>query len=91
MLKRIINAILSIIELVLFARLFFILFKVGHSSQFAAWIYKISGFLVAPFENILDPFKIGSAVFDLSTLIALVVYAIAGGIIIKLVSRSDVF
>lgn len=91
MLRRIFNAILSLVELVLFARLFFVLFKVGHSSQFTALIYKISGILVAPFENILDPFKIGSVVIDLSTLIALIVYAILGGIIIKLVSRSDIF
>ncbi len=86
-LKLFINIILTAIEFLLTARFILKFFAVSHSSGFANWIYGVTNSLTAPFSGIIDPWKLGNFSFDFTTLIALLVYALVGGLIIKIISR----
>jgi uncharacterized protein YggT (Ycf19 family) len=88
-LKLFINIILTAIEFLLTARFILKFFSVKSSSGFANWIYDATDSLIAPFLGIINPWKLGNFSFDFTTLIALFVYALAGGLIVKIISRLD--
>ena len=66
---------LSVLLLLLFTR--FILRFFGLAlSQFAYWVFLLSTPLVAPFNNLLPPLSYNGYIIEVSTLIAIVVYAL---------------
>jgi uncharacterized protein YggT (Ycf19 family) len=66
---------LAILLLLLFTR--FILRFFGLSlSQFAYWIFLLSTPLVAPFNNLLPPLSYDGYIIEVSTLVAIIVYAL---------------
>ena len=85
-LRTFLNIVVTFIEFVLSIRFILVFFKIGSSASFTAWIYKITASLVAPFSGILAPLKIGSFSIDFTTLIAIIIYGIAGNLIIRLLS-----
>jgi len=88
----IISAVFGFIELMLGLRFFFRLFGANPDNLLVSWVYHISAPLIAPFAGIFgQPVTtegvVVTAVFELSTLIALVVYAIVAGIALQLLSH----
>ena len=95
MLAGIVYAVFGIAELIVALRFLFLLFGASPMSQFVTWIYNISTPLVAPFANIFGrhtviagPGVAAQSTFEWTSLIALVVYAIVGGIIGRLLSSA---
>jgi hypothetical protein len=92
MIAGILSAIVGFIELLLGLRFVFRLVGANPGNGFVDWIYDWSTPLAAPFAGIFgqDATVAGEgvaaqSVFDWTALIALVVYGLAGGIIIRLV------
>jgi hypothetical protein len=86
----IISAVFGFIELMLGLRFFFRLLGADPNNLFVSWVYHISVPLITPFAGIFgQSLSTGSAtvvtgVFELTTLIALVVYAVVAGIVLQL-------
>ena len=85
-LRAFINIVLGIIELLLSIRLIFKFLVVNAGTPFVAWLYGITARLVAPFAKILPDRKFSGFVVDFATLSALIVYAIAGYLILMILS-----
>jgi YggT family protein len=88
----ILSLIFAALELIIGLRFIFQLLGANPSSEFVTWIYNVSAPLVAPFTSVFGhatktvPGTIPHSTFELATLIALVVYAIIGGIIVRFVT-----
>lgn len=92
MIAGILSAIVGFIELLLGLRFVFRLVGANPDNGFVDWIYDWSTPLAAPFAGIFgqDATVAGEgvvtqSVFDWTALIALVVYGVIGGIVIRLV------
>jgi YggT family protein len=86
--RFIINIVITIIELLLAFRFVFKLLTVNPSTPFVAWIYSITERFVAPFAKILPNAKFSGFVIDAPTLVALIVFGIAGSLLMWVVPHS---
>ena len=86
--RALINFVAVIIELLLTIRLIFKFLVVNAGTPFVAWIYGITAPLVAPFAKILTDWKFSGFVVDFATLAALIVYAVAGYLILMVLPYS---
>jgi uncharacterized protein YggT (Ycf19 family) len=84
--SALVNIVFGIIEFLLLLRFIFIFFVANPSTPFVAWIYGTSASLVSPFARILPDLKLGSFVVNFATLVALLVYAFIGYLILQLFS-----
>jgi len=84
-LRTFINFVLGVIELLLMFRLIFTFFVVNKGAPFVAWLYNITAPLVAPFSNILPNWKFSGFVVDFATVAAIIVFAIAGSLLLMLI------
>ena len=80
--RAFINIVVGIIELLLTFRLIFKFLVVNAGTPFVAWLYGVTARLVAPFAKIIPDLKFSGFVVDFATLAALIVYAIAGYLIL---------
>ena len=80
---RVIYWLLGILEGLLAFRLILKLLGASTSSSFVTFIYNVTKIFVAPFAGIFKPVESG---FETSTLIAMLVYALVGWGIAKLVA-----
>jgi uncharacterized protein YggT (Ycf19 family) len=85
-LRALINIVVGIIELVLTFRLIFKFLAVNPETPFVAWLYGVSAPLVAPFAKILPNWKFSGFVVDFATVAALIVFALAGGLLLMIFS-----
>lgn len=70
--------ILGVLEVILGLRFVFRLLAANEGSGFVAFLYNFSYFFVAPFQGIFnDQNPAGSSVFEVSTLVAMLIYALA--------------
>ena len=83
-LRAFINIVVGIIELLLTFRLIFKFLVVNAGTPFVAWLYGVTARLVAPFAKILPDWKFSGFVVDFATLTALILYAIAGYLILMI-------
>jgi uncharacterized protein YggT (Ycf19 family) len=83
-LRAIINFVVGIIEVLLTFRLIFKFLVVNTSTPFVAWIYGVTEPLVAPFAKILPNLKFSDFVVDFATVAAIIVFAIAGSLLLIL-------
>jgi uncharacterized protein YggT (Ycf19 family) len=83
-LRAIINLVVGIIELLLTFRLIFEFLVVNTGTPFVAWLYGVTAPLVAPFAKILPNWKIAGYVVDFATVAALIVFALAGAVLMML-------
>jgi uncharacterized protein YggT (Ycf19 family) len=67
---------LAVLLLLLFTRFVLYFFHLT-TSQFSYWVFLLSTPLVAPFENLLPPLPYKGYTIDVSTLIAILGYALA--------------
>jgi len=84
--RMLVNIVFGVIELLLTLRFIFKFFVVNAGTPFVAWTYGASASLVSPFARILPDLKLGGFVIDFSTLVALVVFALVGGLILQVFS-----
>jgi YggT family protein len=91
-LRTLINLVVGIIELLLTIRLICQFLVVNTGTPFVSWLYGITAPLVAPFAKILPNWKISSFVVDFATVAALIVFALAGALLMALFpcSRKEV-
>lgn len=87
----VVSFIFGVIEVLLGFRFLFLLFGANPLVPFVNWIYEVSFIFVAPFVGIfgqpgtdLIPGGVVNSVFDLTTLVALLVYAAVGGLLVSL-------
>jgi uncharacterized protein YggT (Ycf19 family) len=83
-LRAFINIVVGIIELLLTFRLIFKFLVVNTGTPFVAWLYGVTAPLVAPFSKILPNWKFSGFVVDFATVAALIVFAIAGSLLLML-------
>ena len=88
-LRAFINIVVGIIELLLTFRLIFKFLVVNAGTPFVAWLYGVTAWLVAPFAKIIPDLKFSGFVVDFATLAALIMYAIAGYLILMIFSYPD--
>lgn len=93
MIAGILSAIVGFIGMLLGLRFVFRLVGANPDNAFVNWIYDWSSPLVAPFAGIFGQDStvvegqglVAESVFDWTALIALIVYALVGGLIVRLV------
>jgi hypothetical protein len=74
--------VLGVLEVILLLRLLLRLLGANEASDFVMFIYNLSHIFVAPFNGIFNDQALGRSVFELSTLIAMLIYALlAWGIV----------
>jgi hypothetical protein len=74
--------ILGVLEVILFLRLLFRLLGANTDNGFITFLYSLSHIFVGPFNGIFNDQALGRVVFEVSTIIAMLVYAlIAWGIV----------
>ncbi len=74
--------VLGVLEVILLLRLFLRLLGANEDSSFVAFLYNLSHIFVVPFNGIFNDQALGRSVFETSTLIAMIVYALlAWGIV----------
>jgi cation transport ATPase len=79
---RVVYFVLAVVEVILLLRLIFRLLGANESSDFVMFLYNLSHILVGPFNGIFNDQALGRSVFEISTLVAMIVYAlIAWGIV----------
>ena len=88
MLRTVVNIVRSIVEILLCFRLILKLLVVNPRTPFVAWLYRITEPLVAPFTGIHPNWRYEGFVVDFATLTALIVYAVAGSILVAMLPRS---
>lgn len=94
MMAGILSAVVGFISTLVALRFVFRLLGANPANVFVNWVYDWSSPLVAPFAGIFGqdaavvegPGLVTPSVFDWTALIALIVYALVGGLIIRLVS-----
>ncbi len=84
--RALINIVVGTIELLLTFRLIFKFLTVNSETPFVAWIYNVTAPLVAPFAKILADWKFSGYVVDFATVAALIVFALAGSLLLMIFS-----
>jgi uncharacterized protein YggT (Ycf19 family) len=80
------NLIIVVIQILLGFRLLLLFLGAGTESIFVRLIYQLSEPLVAPFEGALPATALGGqAVIDLTTILAIIIYALAGWLISEII------
>jgi YggT family protein len=86
----IVSLIFGLIELSIGLRFLFLLLGASAQSSLVAWIYSVTQPLVTPFTAIFGhstaaaPGTLAGSVFEPASLIALIVYGIIGGFILRM-------
>ncbi|KAF0111724.1 MAG: hypothetical protein FD147_735 [Chloroflexi bacterium] len=70
--------LLGILEAVIALRVVFKLIGVNAENPFAAFLYNVTNFFVAPFASLTAAPAAGGMVFEFSSIIAMIVYALIG-------------
>lgn len=73
---RVIYYILGVLEVIMLLRFIFKLLGANEGNGFVAFLYNLSYVFVAPFEGIFNDPHVGRVVFEITTLIAILIYAL---------------
>lgn len=84
-LTRILLTILGVLEILLGLRFVLHLIAANAASGFAQFIYGVSGLFVAPFTGLVGTPTSGGTTLEVTTLIAMVVYALLFWIIMRII------
>ena len=68
--------ILGVIEIIIGLRVLLLLIGANPASPFAAFIYNLSAFLLIPFAGLVGAPAMGGMVLEISSIIAMLVYAL---------------
>ena len=84
---QLVNVLVGIIEAAFAVRIVLELFGASPSAPFIAWIYGVTGSLLGPFAGAFPNLSLGGGyVVDVVAILAMIVYAVIGWIIIQLLS-----
>ncbi len=83
---QIIWLVMGILEVVLGLRFLFKLIGVNAANTFATFLYNLTGIFVAPFASLTGAPAAGGMVFEFSTIIAMIVYALVGWGLVRLIN-----
>jgi uncharacterized protein YggT (Ycf19 family) len=79
-----VSIVITVVELLLSSRLILKFFVANPRTPFVAWVYGVTAPLVSPFAKIHPDWRLSGFVLDSSTLAALIVYVLIGGLILRL-------
>ncbi len=85
----IVSYVLSILEILLAFRLVFRMMGASTGSGFVSGIYALTAPLVAPFAGIFPNDSLAGATLEWSTIIAMVAFALIGGLLLSLLNRAS--
>lgn len=92
LMRTFVSIVMTIIEVLLFLRLVFMLFGANASNGIVRWVYSVSNAFVAPFNGIFDDVVInGQYVLEIDAMIAWFFYLVVYVLIlefIKLIERA---
>lgn len=81
-----ISLIIGIIAILIALRIVLKLLAANTASSFTQFIYNVTGPLVGPFQNIFGtPAADNGAVFEISSILAIVIYLLVGWLLLKVV------
>jgi uncharacterized protein YggT (Ycf19 family) len=75
----------GLLEAGLALRIFFKMIAVNPANPFAALVYGVTDLLVAPFKNLIGNPAVGGGVLEVSSIIAMIIYALIGWALERLV------
>ena len=84
--QRVVWFIVGVITVIIALRFILLLLGANQAAGFTDFIYSLSGVFVAPFVGIFGEPTYGKSVFEISSLLAIVVYALVGWGIAKLLT-----
>lgn len=84
--SRIVYFVLGVVEVILLLRLIFRLLGANQSSSFVMFLYNLSHVFVAPFNGIFNDQALGRSVFEISTVVAMIIFALIALGIVSLVN-----
>jgi uncharacterized protein YggT (Ycf19 family) len=87
--RSLLYTLLNIVEGLLAIRFLLRFLAANPNNAFVNFIYDITAPLVAPFRNIFAPLVTDGSVLEWSTLVAMLVYAVVGGLIISAISAAS--
>src|SRR6202011_1978105 len=88
-----IYVVFAVIEIFILLRILLKFLAANTAVPFAAFVYGVSDFFLAPFKGLLPVIANGRSVVELSTLVGLLVYALLGYVLARVVAimfRRDV-
>lgn len=91
----ILSLIFGFIEIIIGLRFVFLLLGASLDSGFVTWIYNVSNPLVAPFGTVFGhtaktiPGTLPGSSFEAASLVALVVYGLIGGILLRVTATRS--
>lgn len=88
MAQRIVWFIIGLINILIAIRFTLLLLGANNDAGFVEFIYTITNVLVAPFIGIFGAPTIGVSVFEISSLLAILIYSLIGWGIAKLITLS---
>jgi hypothetical protein len=77
---------LGILEAILALRFLFKLIGVNEANTFASFLYGLTNLFVLPFQSLIGAPSTAGMTFEISTLLAMIIYALIGWVIVKLVN-----
>jgi YggT family protein len=84
---RVVNTVVGIVELILLVRFVLELLGANAASTFVAWVYSASDALLGPFAGAFPGvYLTPNMVLDVVAIVAMVVYALVGWLIIELLA-----
>jgi uncharacterized membrane protein len=83
--NRIVWTVLGVLEILLGLRFFLKLIAANPSSGFSVFIYGITGLFVAPFNSLLGTPTWGDSSIEVTTLIAMAIYALLFWVIVRVI------
>ena len=85
-LASIVNFVVSLLEILLIVRLFLKFFGANSNALFVRWIYDTSDPILSPFRGIFpSPAIQDQYILEFSTIFAIIIYALAGFLIVSLI------
>lgn len=88
MAQRIVWFIVGLINILIAIRFVLLLLGANNDAGFVEFIYSITNILVAPFIGIFGAPTIGVSVFEISSLLAILIYSLIGWGITKLITLT---
>ena len=83
---RVVNAVIGLIEFMLVLRLVLVLLGASASAPFVAWVYSVTGSIIAPFSGAFPPLILGGYILELTTIFAMIGYAVIAWLVLRVIS-----
>lgn len=86
---RVVWFVIGVINALIAIRFILLLLGANHDAGFVDFIYSITNILIAPFIGIFGTPTYGKSVFEIASLLAIIIYSLIGWGIAKLISLAN--